>query len=135
MKLTKAELAALHEALEDEYCAWATYDQVISDFGEVRPFINIKEAEARHIKALCSLFDGYGITIPENTWPGQVTRYKSLQEACQAGVEAEIENGGMYTRLLKSTDRSDILNVFRNLQQASQQNHLPAFQRCVARGR
>jgi hypothetical protein len=34
-KLSKTELDALHEALEDEYRAWATYDQVISDFGEV----------------------------------------------------------------------------------------------------
>ena len=47
--LNKAELAALHEALEDEYRAWATYDQVIRDFGEVRPFSNIREAEARPV--------------------------------------------------------------------------------------
>ena len=132
-KLNKTELDALNEALEDEYRAWATYDQVINDFGEVRPFINIREAEARHIEALCTLFDAYGISIPGNHWPGQVTRYKSLKDACQAGVAAEIENGQMYARLLKSTRRTDILRVFRNLQEASQQNHLAAFERCVAR--
>jgi hypothetical protein len=132
-ELNKTEVDALYEALEDEYRAWATYDQVISDFGEVRPFINIRDAEARHIQALCSLLATYEITVPKNTWSGRVTRYKSLREACEAGVTAEIENDQMYTRLLRSTDKSDILTVFRNLQQASQQRHLPAFQRCVER--
>ncbi|MGA8031895.1 MAG: hypothetical protein WCB48_05835 [Casimicrobiaceae bacterium] len=34
---TQAETGALAEALDDEYRAWATYDQVIVDFGEVAP--------------------------------------------------------------------------------------------------
>lgn len=38
-----------HEALDDEYHAWAIYDQVIAEFGEARPFITICQAEARHI--------------------------------------------------------------------------------------
>jgi len=49
--LNEAEITALHEALDDEYQTWATYDQVIKDFGEVRPFINIRNAQARHIEA------------------------------------------------------------------------------------
>jgi len=132
-KLSKKEQAALHEALDDEYRAWATYDQIISDFGQVRPFVNIREAEARHIQALCRLFERYEIVIPRNNWSGRVEHFATLQAACEAGVEAEIENGELYVRLLRSTDKPDILQVFRNLQQASQQNHLPAFQRCVAR--
>ena len=131
--LNKIELDALYEALDDEYQSWATYDQVISDFGEVRPFINIRDAEARHIQALRSLLLAYEIIVPKNTWPGRVARFKDLSEACEAGVAAEIENGQMYERLLRSTDKTDILTVFRNLQQASQQRHLPAFQRCVER--
>ena len=131
--LSQAEINALLEALDDEYRAWSTYDQVLRDFGDVRPFINIREAEARHIEALKRLFLAYGLSQPKNTWPGKVARYDSLRQACEAGVAAEIENGDMYDRLLKSTDRSDILNVFRNLQQASQQRHLPAFKRCVDR--
>ena len=37
-ELTPAEVQALHEALDDEYHSWTTYDQVIADFGERRPF-------------------------------------------------------------------------------------------------
>ncbi len=134
-KLNKIEIDTLLEALDDEYMAWATYDQVVSDFGEVKPFINIREAEARHIQALCSLFVSYEVPIPENTWPGRVAQYKTIHEACEEGVAAEIENGQMYERLLKTTDREDILTVLRNLQEASQQRHLAAFQRCVERRR
>lgn len=132
--LTDSEVRVLTEALDDEYRAWATYDQVIADFGEVRPFINIREAEARHIQALLSLFERYGLTVPANPWPGKVERYPSLQAACNAGVAAEIANGIMYERLLAQTQREDILLVLQNLQEASQQRHLPAFRRCAQRG-
>jgi hypothetical protein len=89
--LNDAEIAALHQALADEHHAWATYDQVIHDFGLVRPFSNIRDAE--------------------------------------------VANAALHERLLASTDRSDILAVFRNLRDASQQRHLPAFRRCVERRR
>lgn len=132
--LTSCEVRVLTEALDDEYRSWATYDQVIADFGEVRPFINVREAEARHIQALLGLFERYGVAVPTNPWPGKTERYPSLRAACEAGVAAEIANGDMYTRLLGQTQREDILRVLRNLQEASQQRHLPAFQRCAHRG-
>lgn len=132
--LDLAEVAALNEALDDEYRAWSTYDQVIADFGEVRPFTNIREAEARHIEALRVLFGAYALPVPGNSWPGRVTRYASVREACEAGVAAEIENGALYDRLMSATARPDILAVFRNLRDASQLRHLPAFQRCANRG-
>ncbi len=131
--LAKIELEALHEALDDEYRAWATYDQVIDDFGPVRPFINIRDAEARHIEALGTLFQRYDLSMPENPWRGKTPRYASLEAACKAAVDAEVENGKLFERLLASTERPEILAVFRNLQDASQQRHLPAFQRCVDR--
>jgi rubrerythrin len=132
--LTAAEVQALHEALDDEYHAWASYDQVISDFGPVRPFVPIREAEARHAQALSDLFVRYGLPVPANTWRGRVARHASLQAACEAALAAEVANAGMYERLLAATQRPDILAVLRRLQQASQQRHLPAVQRCAQRG-
>ncbi|MDP2028240.1 MAG: hypothetical protein Q8K12_01205 [Thiobacillus sp.] len=133
-ELTENEIRALHEALDDEYHAWMTYDQVIADFGVVAPFSNIRDAEARHIEALHTLYALYGLPIPANPWSGKTPRYANLQEACEAGVAAEIANGELYERLLAATNRPDILIVFRNLQEASQQRHLPAFQRCAQGG-
>lgn len=132
--LSEAEIHALNEALDDEYRAWATYDQVIADFGDVRPFTNIRAAEARHIEALCALFGHYRLPVPGNPWNLEtVTRYASLQEACEAGVVAEIANGEMYDRLLKVIQHQNIVAVLRNLQEASQQRHLAAFRRCAQR--
>ncbi len=69
-RLTHAEIGALHEALDDEYKAWTTYDQVIHDFD----------------------------------------------------------------RLMRSTEREDILTAFENLRRASQERHLPGFRRGGSRG-
>lgn len=133
MQLTHDEVEDLVAALNDEFLARATYTQVIADFGEVRPFSNIIRAEQRHIDALLLLFDRYGIEVPEDPWQGRVPHYHSLLEACRAGVEAEMENAALYDRLLAGTSHADLLSTYRNLQRASQENHLPAFQRCAER--
>jgi|3_EtaG_2_1085321.scaffolds.fasta_scaffold01552_9 rubrerythrin len=124
---------ALREALEDEYRARATYGKVIEAFGPVRPFVNIVEAEDRHAKALLALFAKFGIEPPRDTWPERITAPASIAEACRAGVEAEIENQAMYERLIKEINDPQALAVMRRLQQASQERHLPAFQRCLER--
>lgn len=130
-ELSEIEIHALNEVLDDEYRAFATYEQVLADFGDARPFSNIRDAEGRHIEALYALFARYSLSVPENPWPGKVERYASLQAACEAGVAAEIANAELYERLLKTIVHSDIDRVFHNLRDASQQRHLPAFQRCA----
>jgi len=57
--LFESEINALQEALDDEFKAWATYDPVIHDFAPIRPFINIRDSEARHIDALLRVFRDY----------------------------------------------------------------------------
>ncbi|HYN34247.1 MAG TPA: hypothetical protein VES40_16605 [Ilumatobacteraceae bacterium] len=131
--LSDAELAALCEALDDEFKAIATYNQVIADFGAVRPFVNIVEAERRHANALLSLFKRYEVAVPRNPWADEAPRFSTLDEACLAGVDGEIENAAMYSRLIAATSHPDIIEVFENLQRASQENHLEAFRRCANR--
>ena len=129
--LSASEAEALLMALEDEYKAWAVYDQVIADFGAVRPFTSIQRAEESHIKALVALFERYGLAVPENEWPGSVPSFDSLADACAAGVQAEIDNAALYDELFSMVDNADIIRVFSSLQQASQTKHLPAFERCA----
>ena len=126
--------SVLKEAIEDEYKARATYQAVIDKFGPVRPFINILQAENRHVDALLPLFHKYGIEIPTDNWAIKAKAPESLLDACLAGVHGEIDNGKMYDRLLaNSNNYPDVQHVLRNLQRASQQNHLPAFQRAAQR--
>ena len=129
--LSQAEIEALGLALNDEYRAWATYDQVIRDLGAILPFTNIVGAEQTHINALVTLFNRYGLQVPPNPWPGNVARFASRPEACAGGVAAEIANVGLYDKLLGTVSHRDIKNVFTNLRAASLTKHLPAFQRCA----
>jgi len=131
--LDNTERQALEDALDDEYKAHTTYDQVIHDLGPVRPFVNIVDAEARHVSALLSLFEKYGIAAAPNRWPGKLPRFSSVHEACAAAVQGEIENVALYDRVLKTTRRPDILSVYQALRSASLDRHLPAFQRCAQR--
>ena len=129
--LSQSEADALLMALEDEYKAWAVYDQVIDDFGAVRPFTSIQKAEESHIAALVTLFERYDLEVPENEWPGAVPSFDTLADACAAGVQAEIDNAALYDELFSMVDNADIIQVFTSLQRASETRHLPAFERCA----
>jgi hypothetical protein len=49
-------------------------------------------------------------------------------------LAAEVANGDLNERLSAGTARADIVAVYRNLQEASQERHLPAFRRRAGRG-
>ena len=133
MSVDTGTIAALREALDDEFRARATYRQIIASFGEVRPFVNIVEAEDRHARALLDLFKKFGIEAPADTWADRVTAPGTLAEACRDGVRAELENDAMYERLLGQVTDPSVRRVLRRLQMASRERHLPAFQRCLDR--
>jgi hypothetical protein len=84
--LSASEAEALLMALDDEYKAWAVYDQVIADLGAVRPFTRIQRSEESCISALVTLFERYGLDVPENEWAGAVPSFDTLADACAAGV-------------------------------------------------
>lgn len=122
------------QALDDEYKARAFYRLVIKRFGPVRPFINIVEAEHTHARAVEALCSRYGIPLPTDDWDTKLEPPQSILEACRAGVEGEIENIAMYDRFLRETDEPEVRSLFQRLQARSREAHLPAFERCVARG-
>jgi len=131
-ELSEIASKALDEAINDEYKALSTYEAVITKFGAVRPFSMIKGAEEQHIASLKAVYDKYGLKVPENTWASKINAPASLQEACQVGVDAEIANAKLYKDdlLPMVKDYSDIVKIFTNLMNASQQKHLPAFEKC-----
>lgn len=125
---------ALIDAINDEYKARAVYQKVVDTYGDVRPFSSIIKAETTHVELLLPLFEKYGVVVPEDNWYEKVPVYATLQDACQGGVDAEIENAGMYDEFFAFVQEQDILDTFTRLRDASQDKHLPAFQRCVENG-
>jgi len=127
-------LEALGLALQDEYRAESLYRQVLGQFGEVRPFSNVVNAEQRHSAALERVYGRRGLVVPENTGREliQEPHWKTLQEACQVAVEAERDNVALYEDLLGRDLPADVVQVFEHLRDASLDRHLPAFERCAS---
>lgn len=133
--VTQPVTAAMAEAIQDEYRAFCTYSRVLADLGNVAPFVNISDAESMHIGALGNLYMKRDVTVPASTWTlDNVPRYTTLQAACAAGVDGEINNVLMYDRLLQQDLPADVERVFENLREASLENHLPASQQCAGSG-
>lgn len=126
--LTPALAEMLDAAIKDEFKARAEYEALIAEFGEVRPFTNIIFAEENHIAALTRIFEVYGIALPEDKGDSFAIVPGSLEEALQAGINAEISNIAMYEGFLKSDLPEDVRTVFQSLKDASE-NHQAAFER------
>ena len=116
----------------DEQHAYAVYGAVIEQFGEVAPFTNIQRSEAQHIAAWELMFDRYDGAVPAVP-EFEVPAFASLSDACEAAAAAEIANFGLYDNMLATlSDYPDIVQVITTLRNASEFNHLPAFQSCAS---
>lgn len=121
----------LTEAVNEEYKARATYQAVIDKFGQQLPFTNIVSSENTHVEQWVSLLQKFGYPVPADPFAGKVTAPATLQAACATGVAAEKEDVALYDRLMKLTTNQEVLNVMQQQRQVSQDNHLPAFERCA----
>lgn len=119
---------ALRIALYDEYAARAFYSLIVETFGARAPFVNIAKSEARHIEALTALCRRYGVARPMDPFPAGTTVATSWRANCERAVVGELANIRLYQTLLPWIAAPDARRVFINLQAASLDNHLPAFQ-------
>ena len=125
-------LNMLTYAIQDEYLAHAEYKSIINKYGAVRPFANIIRAEETHINMLVPLFKKYGFELPDNNAEQHIILPMDLKNALEIGIQAEIDNIGMYKRFLNEPLPQDIQNAFQRLKSASE-NHLRAFKNALKR--
>lgn len=128
--LSSAESDALQQAILEEYGAMNLYQSVIDQLGNVYPFSMIVLSEQQHVNALVRQAEKYGIAVPENPGLAEAVTFSTLQQACQAGVAAETADAALYDELEPGVTHTDILRVFSQLQSASLNSHLPAFEAC-----
>ncbi len=122
---------ALDEAYLDEFRAETRYEKGVQQFGYIRPFSRILQAERNHLRELDFVYDWYGLEPPALRLPVPAD-FSSIQQACKESVAAEQRNVQMYERLEQKITEPDILAVFENLRLASKDHHLPALQRCAS---
>lgn len=75
------------------------------------------------------LFEEHSLNVPKNEWNDIVLSYDSINEACEAGVEIEIEKIRLYEKLIVDITDENIVIVFQFLRDKSQNNNLPAFEK------
>ena len=117
----------LQIAVYDEFKAYEIYTKVIEKFGNINPFINIKEAEAVHYSVLIQIMQKYNIEVPINDLENKISIPETFIECYELGVAGEINNIALYNHLLSYAQDSDIIDTLYRLQAASYNNHLPAF--------
>lgn len=131
------DAAVAWEALmgsDGEYAASASYAAVISAFGEVEPYVTIRDAEERHIAALIRQLERDGVTVPANPYLGKFSAPADLQTAATAWAEGEVANVEMYDALLAQTTDANLVKVLTNLRRASLESHLPTFTAAAENG-
>ena len=122
---------------EEEILAKELYEAFYAEW-QLPIFDKIAASEARHVAAVRTLVDRYGLT-PEKepgggVFPNLQVLYDSLlaqgkssvQGALEAGVSVEEADIADLTLAMKESDQKDILRVYANLLAASY-NHLAAF--------
>lgn len=121
----------VQKAFDDEVKAYETYSAVIEKFGAVFPFVNIVQAEQTHQNALLAMAEKHNIALIRNV-PEEISIPNTLQECCELGVAAEIQNIQLYDKLLLHVNEyPEVQDLFYRLQAASFNNHLPAFRNGV----
>jgi hypothetical protein len=145
LSLTAAEKYWLTYMREEEKLARDVYLAMYEKWGAAI-FANIAASEQRHMDAVKSLLDKYGLTDPVSyDTPGEFTDtflalYKelkaqgslSLEDALKVGVFIEETDIDDLEKGIASTTRRDIKKVYSNLLQGSY-NHLDAFCSDLAR--
>lgn len=127
--LSEAEQAGLIRAIEEEYTARALYESMMVTFGDVEPFAEIAASEAIHAATLVRQAEKYGLEVPAyDPASYDFPTFATLDEAYQAGIDAEITDAALYDELMADVTHSDLARVYTNLQRASLNNHLVSFE-------
>lgn len=131
--LTEDVTAAMTAGWLDEAAAYAAYEQLIAQFGEVTPFVQIQRAEAMHMTAWERQFARFGVELPEAPVAEALPAFATIQEACEAAAAIEEANIGLYDEMLAAFEGYPTLTqVATMLRAASVNAHLPALQACAA---
>jgi len=137
--LSAAETAQLLYMREEEKLALDVY-KALSSKWKMRIFNNISASEQRHFDALGTLINRYGLTDPAQTAAGIFTDAslqklyndliargnRSLRDALRVGVTIEEKDIADLKAATAATDNADVVAVYGNLLNGSQ-NHLAAF--------
>ncbi|MDO5022230.1 MAG: hypothetical protein Q4E07_02680 [Eubacteriales bacterium] len=122
-----AEAIELQALYDEEAAAFNFYQSVIAQFGNIRPYANILNAEKNHIEAVKTLAQNEKFELNLNT-ENKALSFNSLEDARQAAIALEQEDIALIKSLLEDESLDDYSkNILSNLLRASE-NHLRALE-------
>jgi hypothetical protein len=121
-------------ALADERRSEAEYAELVKRTPEF-PLERVARSEARHVFELERLLAAHGHPAPPASSDPPQVRAEDARAACAIGVASEKRNIALHDELLSTPLPPDVRCAFERLRAASATRHLPAFERCAARGR
>ena len=119
-----------NEAVLEEYGALNLYNAVLEQYPARSRSAASSGLSSNTSTCCCASPDRYGVDEPANPGLTVTPTFATLQDACAAGVAAEIADAALYDELLVVTENPDVVRVYENLQAASLNSHLPAFEAC-----
>ncbi|SET85009.1 hypothetical protein SAMN05444285_12573 [Draconibacterium orientale] len=139
--LTDADIEGLLLMREEEKLAHDVYMHFYGLYSQ-QLFLNIANSEQNHMDAVLALLDGYGIEDPALEGGGEFSNeelgslYSSLIDQGSAGLVEALKVGATIEdldiadlqNLLAETENTDIIRVYENLLQGSE-NHMRGFVR------
>ncbi len=118
--------SALDIVLADEYKARAEYAAIVLKYGQVNPFVQLIQAETRHIESLTRLYKAFDFAILSDNGATFAVVPTSLEAAYQIGSDAETANIAYYETYLNTKLPQSVELIFTHLQNASER-HLQIF--------
>jgi len=128
--------AALLTALDAEYAAYAAYEAVIAAYGELDPYITLKEAASHRIDLLKRIITRYGGSYPDgNPHLGAVALPGTITETAGNLAREAAERASLYEAALSELGAyPDIARVFASLERSTARVDLPALELAAKSG-
>lgn len=132
---SELEKAAL-EALDAEYAMYAAYEAVIAQYGELEPYLTLREMAERNIEILKNFLGNYRIDYPSsNPHMETMSLPGTLSEAVEGLARKALTKAAMYADILeKAGSYRGIDRLFSYLARNSLKQELPALELAAANG-
>lgn len=92
-------------------------------------FFIVCRSQERRLHALEALFVRRGLPLPAPA--DELKTPRSCEQGCAVALAGEEAKEELYERLLDEARQADLATMYRQLQRAAREVHVPAFRRCL----
>jgi hypothetical protein len=130
--------AALRDALSapgGAYAALAGCSALVEAYGDVQPYVWVRDDEARHVELILHQLSIYGVEPPEDPYANTVVAPEDMAEAAAMCAEAKRANVAVYDDVLRRVaGYPRLTRFFAHMREESSKSHLPLYEFAAEHG-